>query len=531
MKQQGNFILFNREEFAEWLMKQNVKRKITLVQNHHTWSPNYSHFNGKNHFERLEAMRTFHMKDRGFSEVAQNLTSFSDGTVAYSLGRSFDIAPAGILGANTTGICIEHLGNFDIGGDKMTDEHKKTILFLNAVLCKKFNLPINTESIVYHHWWSAKGDKVFNLKTGEKIAGISSSKSCPGSAFFNGNTVLDAQKHFIPLIQKELDSINNNPSKEPDKLVKPVINKERIYAQNGVLKFVQPKSDGKFDYSIPATDVRHIKFDKGTFELKLVWAKGAKVSDLVKQYGADYGFNFPFFWDGNPVSDTKIGDKIVANVSSGKTTAWNGLKFNNGQPYIGKVNIIESLDKDGFICKGTPLLVENGNIVWDKYVKQDQTASDIATTRCQRTFVGLDANGNFHVCASDGRTSTDRGLSLEESALYLKSKNCVIGLNGDGGGSTILADQTGGLNQKLNIGANERVVNHAVLVFLKKESEKPMDEMLEGTKDVKKNAWYANSIKYVMSKGLMSVDDKGNFNPDQPITRAQLAVILERIKA
>src|SRR5690606_4883610 len=116
VQQKGNFILFEtREEFGEWLLKQKVSRKISIIQNHHTWIPNYSHFNGKNHFERLEAMRNSHMKDRGFKDIAQHLTTFPDGTIAYSLGRNFEQTPAGIEGKNTGAICIEHLGDFDIG--------------------------------------------------------------------------------------------------------------------------------------------------------------------------------------------------------------------------------------------------------------------------------------------------------------------------------------------------------------------------------------------------------------------------------
>ncbi|OPA77480.1 hypothetical protein BVG16_13575 [Paenibacillus selenitireducens] len=211
MRIQGQFTLFDREEFEEWLMKQSFKRKVVLIQNHHTWSPDYKDFNGSNHFQRLDSMKSFHINDRGFSDIAQNLTTFPDGMIAVC--RPFDVAPAGIKGANSNGICIEHFGNFDIGGDKMTDEHRKTILFLNAVLCKKFKLSISTESVVYHHWWSTDGDKVFNLKTGEKLKG-SPSKTCPGTAFFGGNTVLDAQKNFIPLIATAF----NDNGEDEDKL-------------------------------------------------------------------------------------------------------------------------------------------------------------------------------------------------------------------------------------------------------------------------------------------------------------------------
>ena len=71
-----------------------VNRKILLVQNHHTFIPSYRDFNGINHFERLNAMEAAHLQ-RGFSEIAQNLTTFPDGTVAVC--RSFDNKPASQL--------------------------------------------------------------------------------------------------------------------------------------------------------------------------------------------------------------------------------------------------------------------------------------------------------------------------------------------------------------------------------------------------------------------------------------------------
>ncbi|MBW7474086.1 N-acetylmuramoyl-L-alanine amidase [Paenibacillus oenotherae] len=201
MIKQNNFILFDsREEFRLWLFQQKVARPIYKIQNHHTWIPNYAHCNGKNHFERLEAMRNSHMRDRKFSDIAQQLTTFPDGRIAYSLGRPFDIAPAGIKGANANGICIEHIGNFDYHGDEMSAQHRQTILFINAVLCQRFNLPVHTEHIVYHHWYSASGDTVYDLNSGKRLKGIPA-KSCPGTNFFGGNTVSDAQKNFIPHVK------------------------------------------------------------------------------------------------------------------------------------------------------------------------------------------------------------------------------------------------------------------------------------------------------------------------------------------
>lgn len=205
MQQQGQYILLNRNEFYDWLQKETFTRKITLIQNHHTWAPNYTSFNGKNHFARLAAMKNYHVKTNGWADIGQNITTFPDGTIA--ICRPFNVTPAGIKGANTGALCIEHLANFDLNGDKMTEEHKKTIAFINAALCKKLKLPVTTEHIVYHHWYNSSGSKVFNFATGTKLSGLPA-KTCPGTAFFKGNTVIDAQKNLIPLVQEAYENLN-----------------------------------------------------------------------------------------------------------------------------------------------------------------------------------------------------------------------------------------------------------------------------------------------------------------------------------
>ncbi|HEY6251782.1 MAG TPA: amidase, partial [Candidatus Angelobacter sp.] len=80
-QQQGKFILFDLDAFASWLDALKVSRVIQLVQNHHTFIPSYNDFNGSNHFDRLKAMEDSHL-ERGFDQIAQNLTTFPDGTLA-----------------------------------------------------------------------------------------------------------------------------------------------------------------------------------------------------------------------------------------------------------------------------------------------------------------------------------------------------------------------------------------------------------------------------------------------------------------
>jgi N-acetylmuramoyl-L-alanine amidase/Bacterial SH3 domain len=196
MQTKGKFILCTLEEFEEWLTSTGVSRSITLLQNHHTWSPSYAQFTGENHFSLLQGMEDFHIRDRGFDMIAQNLTTFPDGTVAVC--RPLDRIPAGIKGANQDGLCMEHLGNFDSGKDSMSDLHRTAIVRVNALLCRKFAISPTTDSIVYHHW--------YDLDTARRTDGTGNTKSCPGTAFFGGNSVAAARANFIPLLEELVDS-------------------------------------------------------------------------------------------------------------------------------------------------------------------------------------------------------------------------------------------------------------------------------------------------------------------------------------
>lgn len=188
------FKLLTVAEFEVWLNSRKCKRVIRIIQNHHTYLPDYKSFNGTNHLALLKGMENYHVNNNGWSEIAQTFTTFPDGKIAVC--RDIDKIPAGIKGANKNGICIEHLGNFDAGKDTMTSEHKECIISLNALLCKRFKLKADTDHIVYHHW--------YDLKSGLRRNGAGSTKSCPGTAFFGGNSVISARQNFIPLISSKI---------------------------------------------------------------------------------------------------------------------------------------------------------------------------------------------------------------------------------------------------------------------------------------------------------------------------------------
>ncbi|NYE06151.1 LysM repeat protein [Bacillus niacini] len=199
---QGQHILMTKEEFKEWLFNTHVNRDIQLIQQHHTWLPSYKHFTGSNHFQMLMGMENHHKKTMGWKNIAQNITTFPDGKVAVS--RPLNIIPEGTIGpkANSVGIAIEHVGNFDSGHDVMTKEQQETIIYINALLCIKFGLTPSIDSITYHHWW--------HMKTKERVLDATASynvKSCPGTGFFGGNSTTSAKTHFYPLITDKMEEI------------------------------------------------------------------------------------------------------------------------------------------------------------------------------------------------------------------------------------------------------------------------------------------------------------------------------------
>ena len=186
------FRTFNVESFKTYIDNLKISRKIKLIQLHHTYSPSYKHFNGKNHQTLQQNMKTYHTKTNGWSDIGQNLTIFPDGVIM--LGRPLNVAPAGIKGANSNGICIECLGNFDKNGDTMTEAQKNAIVGVVSVLLTKFNLNAD-DNVTYHSWWSSDGRDL-----GDYFKNASA-KTCPGTNFFGGNTLTAYTKNLKPLIE------------------------------------------------------------------------------------------------------------------------------------------------------------------------------------------------------------------------------------------------------------------------------------------------------------------------------------------
>lgn len=192
MKQLGVYILMTKEEFKNYI--ENIKTNIIFknIQQHHTYEPSYDNFNGNNHLQMMKSMGDYHINNKGMSCIAQHVSVFPDGMIC--IGRPFTKTGGGFLGGqNNNGITLEHIGNFDKGGDIMSDKQRDSILFVVATLCHSFNIKPSVITLPYHCW-------------------VNKSKTCPSHNFFGGNTKESANKYFIPLVKAEIDKIYNiNP--------------------------------------------------------------------------------------------------------------------------------------------------------------------------------------------------------------------------------------------------------------------------------------------------------------------------------
>ncbi len=123
------FIKMTSQEFESYIEKLKIARTILFIQQHHTYIPSYIHFKGNNHFELQKGMKNTHMNVNGWADIGQHFTVFPDGSIL--TGRNIEKTPACITGRNSNAICIENLGNFDKGGDEMTDVQKKIYYYCN----------------------------------------------------------------------------------------------------------------------------------------------------------------------------------------------------------------------------------------------------------------------------------------------------------------------------------------------------------------------------------------------------------------
>lgn len=129
----------NLAEFECLLRDWKPRRRIDCIHVHHTWLPRIADFRGQ---ATIEAIRRYHMQDKGWSDIAQHLTIAPDGGLW--TGRPLDMPPASVLGFNGTSargpFMIEMVGDFDKGRDKLEGAQWQAVLAVIVLVLRQFGL-------------------------------------------------------------------------------------------------------------------------------------------------------------------------------------------------------------------------------------------------------------------------------------------------------------------------------------------------------------------------------------------------------
>ena len=227
MKSKNGFILLeNGKDVKEWLSKQKVTRKITRLQVHNTFLPDYTTWEktdkkvfSEPHFGRAQSLDDYGKKTWGYSDghghyTAQNFTVFPDGKIIVS--RNLNSKPIGIKGWNDGALCIEIYGNFDKGKDIMNTSQKKAVIYLYGELCKRFKIPVDTAHVRPHCWFTAGGSYLGEYNSSR------SAKTCPGTNFWGVGCSPSGFNKFLADIKEYVNGKEVQASPTDDKF-KPYI--------------------------------------------------------------------------------------------------------------------------------------------------------------------------------------------------------------------------------------------------------------------------------------------------------------------
>lgn len=174
------FVPLTREQFGDALTRFRWTRRVTSVHMHHTWKPTRADWKG---VRTVEGMYDFHVRENGWSDIAQHVTIAPDGTIW--TGRDWNAPPASSgdrRGNNGTVIegpfMLEIVGNFDIGHDPFAGVQRAATLGVVVRVQRRFGLA--PESLKFHR-------------------DLGSPKTCPGSGVVYGDVLAAVRREHVRL--------------------------------------------------------------------------------------------------------------------------------------------------------------------------------------------------------------------------------------------------------------------------------------------------------------------------------------------
>lgn len=159
------FKIVTTEELIDIFNSFVFTRPIRELHLHHMWKPTHYTFDkavsiygtdlsiDKNAYNVINSsVKTSHLNDRGFSDIAQHISLFPDGM--WAIGRDWNKIPASATGHNTGAFMLEVLGNFDsegnptteynsLGYDKLEGEQLEALLKFSKAFITKTKLTVD----------------------------------------------------------------------------------------------------------------------------------------------------------------------------------------------------------------------------------------------------------------------------------------------------------------------------------------------------------------------------------------------------
>ena len=236
------------------------------------------------------------------------------------------------------------------------------------------------------------------------------------------------------------------------------------------------------------------------------FCKLAEPTEMLEHY-YDRAENKPNIMVNGGLFDMKTGHNVMSFVSMYEEQNYkNGFMGMGTTCYkaqtlqYGKDNSREWRD----FMTAYPMLVIDGK------ANKDYGNAKTLNYRTARTAVGVTETGNILVLTVD-----KPGMTFEQMIAIFLQYHAVYAMNLDGGGSVRKLHN----GKVVNNPSENRKVDSAFCVYLKKD---PL-AMYEDKEDI--SDWAKEAVELVTKYGIMQGDNHGNFNPAQPATREELAVM------
>lgn len=231
------------DEFTALVARFAFSRRITCVHVHHTWRPRASDFRGE---PTIEAMRTFHMKTMGWSDIAQHVTIDPQGRIW--TGRDWNQPPASARGFNGNAsagpFMFEMIGDFDRGQERPSPAQLGSAALVTAAVQRRFRLP--ADEFRFHNEMSTK--------------------SCPGSAFSRDAFRQDVERARTKLEEDSSRAQGNWANRDAERVSRSVEELlARMRASNGAATRAPQDGDAEpAEEEMPAEHLAALQGANGT---------------------------------------------------------------------------------------------------------------------------------------------------------------------------------------------------------------------------------------------------------------------------